>query len=133
MALGDACLVHQRHGGILLSLPISDPEQFGYHPRLVPSSLSRQAGLGNEATCASGIARPGDTFLLLTDAVAAWYLRRAQDMPEAVREFERLLEDDAHDSLELFVAAERAEKRMRNDDVAAVMVRTSAPVSTLTA
>ena len=133
VALGDACLIHKRDGGLLQSLPISDPEQFGYHPRLVPSAGSRLAGLGSEATCASGIARPGDTFLLLTDAIAAWYLRRTQDTPEAIREFERLLEDDAHDALASFVTAERGGKRLRNDDVAAVLVRTSAPTSPLTA
>ena len=127
VALGDACLVHKRDGAILESLPISDPEQFGYHPRLVPSARIRQAGLGSEATCASGMARPGDLFLLLTDAIAAWYLRRAQVAPEVISEFERLLEDDEHDALAALVTSERDGKRLRNDDVAAVLVRTSSP------
>lgn len=132
VALGDACLVHKQDGVVLQAMPISDPDQFGYHPRLVPSAPNRQAGLGDEATCATGMAKPGDTILLLTDAIAAWYLRSTHDSPESVQEFEQLLEAGARDPIVEFVTTEREAKRLRNDDVAAVLVRISVAANPMT-
>ena len=74
VALGDSCLVQMRDNAIVEALPISDPEAFGYHPTLIPSNRQRQQGLGEQITVSSGNAEHGDSFFLLTDAIAAWYL-----------------------------------------------------------
>ena len=76
IALGDSCLVHRREATILRAFPLSDPEAFGYHPNLIPStSSSRQQGIADQFIVAGGHAQLGDVFLLLSDAIAAWYLR----------------------------------------------------------
>jgi hypothetical protein len=129
VALGDACLVHKRNGCILESIPIGDPSAFGYHPKLVPSSIDRQHGLADQVICASGTARAGDRLLLLTDAIAAWYLRQSAESPELVQSFEQLLEANAFQELHELIAAERESKRLRNDDVAAVLAYPTRPTS----
>lgn len=131
VALGDACLVHKRDGCILQSIPIGDPSAFGYHPRLVPSAIERQRGLAEDVMCADGMVRPGDRLLLLTDAIAAWYLRQSAETPVLVQTFERLLEENALQELHDLIAAERGGKRLRNDDVAAVLVYLARPTSTV--
>jgi hypothetical protein len=123
VALGDACLVHRRGSDTLQALPLDDPDSFGFHPRLVPSSLAKQAGLANDMTFASGVALPGDVVLLLTDAIAAWYLRKCRVDPLTAHEFERVLEAGTETDVRGLLTNERDTKCLRNDDVAAVLVR----------
>lgn len=123
IALGDACLVHRRGASILSSMPLSTPDEFGYHPLLIPSSVARQTGLAANVTCAYGFADPGDTLVLLTDAVAAWYLRQFKEAPDRVSAFESAVVAGDEMNLREFITAERDAKRLRNDDVAGVLLR----------
>jgi hypothetical protein len=123
VALGDACLVYRNATEIISSLPIAAAEEFGYHPRLVPSAMASQAGLSAEVTRLEGHARIGDALLLLTDAIAAWYLAHFRSAPDLIAEFERSLVFGDVEEQRAFIAAERDAKRLRNDDVAAVLLR----------
>ena len=122
VALGDSCLVHRRGGEVLAALPLSTHEAFGSTPPLVPSSDAlREASLARLVE-AGGRAEPGDTFLLMTDALAAWYFEAgARRDPEAER-FDSLLAASENVSLSELVRRERAAARMRDDDVAAVRI-----------
>lgn len=125
IAMGDSCLIHRRSSEILRALPISDPEAFGYNPTLIPSNASKQDGIADSFIVAGGRAQPGDVFLLLTDAIAAWYLRTSTVDPPRTATLERLLEADDLSGLEELISSERAERRLRNDDVAIVRVSLS--------
>jgi hypothetical protein len=127
VALGDSCLLHVQDHAIVNALPISEPDAFGYHPTLIPSNLQRQQGIGEEFTVASGNAVPGDTFLLLTDAVAAWYLRMASNDPPRVYELAELLNESDLEGFTRFVERERADKSLRNDDVAVMRITINTP------
>jgi len=127
VALGDSCLVQVRGGAIVQALPISEPEAFGYHPTLIPSNVQRQQGIREQFTVAMGSAAHQDSFWLLTDAIAAWYLRMAAQDPSRIDELAQLL--DSHDTsgFERFVERERAEKSLRNDDVAVLRITIDEP------
>ena len=122
VALGDSCLVRVQNRAIVTALPISEPEDFGYHPTLIPSNVQRQRGIGEQFTIASGNVSRQDSFLLLTDAIAAWYLRMSSEDPVRIDEMAQLL--DANDSIgfERFVERERANKSLRNDDMAVLRI-----------
>lgn len=133
VALGDSCLLHIRDRAIVNALPISEPEAFGYHPTLIPSNPQRQQGIGEQFTVASGSAAQSDTFLLLTDAIAAWYLRMSSEDPPRVHELTALLDESDAEGFTGFVARERADKSLRNDDVAVMRITIDTPPSPITA
>jgi Protein phosphatase 2C len=130
VALGDSCLVHRRGGEQLAAFPLSSHESFNSSPPLVPSSEAmREAALARLVE-ESGEAGPGDTFLLMTDALSAWYFETSARRDPAAERFDSLLAASENNSLAELVRRERAAARMRDDDVAAVRVTLSDEGST---
>ncbi len=72
-AVGDASLFWVRDGALLGSFPVVAADQFGSAPLLVRSN----PGFKTLGVAAAGVCRPGDRFLLATDAVAARLLKSA--------------------------------------------------------
>lgn len=107
-AVGDCCLFHLRDEDVLLSWPLSDAEDFTHTPPLVSSRVSDEmpAILSRTGTWAAG-----DTFILATDALAAWLIATSPH---------RVLADEQGDRL---IRRARSE-RMRNDDVTALIITT---------
>jgi hypothetical protein len=64
--VGDASLFWVRDGKLHASFPVVAADQFGSAPLLIRSN----AGYKTLALIAAGVCRPGDRFLLATDAVA---------------------------------------------------------------
>ena len=100
-SIGDCCLFHLR-GETVQAWPTDDPEAYTNRPALIPSRGADRIPTPDTTT---GRWAPGDTFLLATDAVAAWLLRAG---PRSV------LEADA--SFEATVETARADATLRNDD-----------------
>lgn len=122
IALGDSCLIHTRGERMQSSFPISDPSEFGCHPILVPSNDARLDAAIDQLVIRDGRARVGDVFLLLTDAIAAWYLQALNTSPEIAREFDAHLAATNDHELEGLISRYRNTGRLRNDDVAAVRI-----------
>ena len=70
-AVGDATLFLVRSGQLQASFPVVAADQFGSAPLLIRSN----PGFKTLALIASGMCRPGDRFMLATDAVAARLLK----------------------------------------------------------
>jgi hypothetical protein len=122
LALGDSCLVQRRGGEMFATFPLSRSEEFGTTPPLVPSSEAlREAALARLVE-REGRAEPGDTFLLMTDALSAWYFDAAARRDPAAERFDSLLAASENGSLSDLVRRERAAARMKDDDVAVVRV-----------
>jgi hypothetical protein len=120
VAVGDSCLVQRRGEEVLAALPLSNHEAFNSTPPLVPSSGAlREASLARLVE-AEGRAEPGDTFLLMTDALSAWYFESRARRDPAAERFDSLLAASENSSLSELVRRERAAARMRDDDVAAI-------------
>ncbi|HEX8338264.1 MAG TPA: protein phosphatase 2C domain-containing protein [Pyrinomonadaceae bacterium] len=122
LALGDSCLVHRRGGQVLAAFPLDSHAAFTSTPSLVPSGEhSREAALARLVE-REGRAEPGDTFLLMTDALSAWYLEAAARRAPRAEEFDSLLAASENGPLSELVRRERAAARMKDDDVAVVRV-----------
>ena len=122
VALGDSCLIQKRGARIITALPLSDPNEFGNRPILVPSNIGAQEKAIENVTIDRGMVEPGDVFLLLTDAIAAWYLRNNAAEPARVTQLEEALSVGDQRSLEALIAHERAIQALRNDDVAILRI-----------
>lgn len=123
LAIGDSCFVHTRSDRVLSSFPISEPEQFGFRPVLLPSNVDEQAAIAETISEHEGTAEKGDTFYLFSDSVANWYLLGKKVNADFVEEFEQLLTHGSTSELDIFFDEQRADSQMRNDDIAAVHVR----------
>ena len=115
LAVGDACLFVLREGEVHTAMPLSDPAAFGNQPLLIGSRPAANACLRAQAAIvsASGAWQPGDTFLLMSDALAATFLMQAQSRSALqVLEFDRTAR-----GFRRWVRMLRAERLLRNDDV----------------
>jgi len=65
----------------------------------------------------SGCCEDGDVLLLLSDAVASWYLQRFEQNDLNPNE---LLQSKQHEQLNEYFDDQRLTGRMRNDDLAVV-------------
>ena len=117
-AVGDCCLFHLRDGQLLSSFPLTRAEEFGSAPPLLRSKLA--AGIP-EPVRAEGEARPGDLFVLATDAVAQALLAQALD-GEGPLDWDGLVQLETEAWREM-IATWRAEGRIVNDDATMLAVR----------
>ena len=109
VAVGDCCLFHLRGTELLASWPLTVPEAFGHTPNLIPSRHALPPG---HVLTRSGTWDRGDTFLLATDALAAWLLRTA---PSTALGLDT-------DSFERAVNEARDRGALRNDDVTLLII-----------
>lgn len=71
---------------------------------------------------AHGLALQGDRFLLMSDAIAAWFLTSLENNKDAISTFYQTL---VHDDLPGFtdlIAKERGSRSLKNDDIAVVLI-----------
>lgn len=90
---------------------------------LLPSKAERQAEVAGNVQVHDGTAEKGDSFYLLSDSVANWYLQGKRANAPSTSDFERLLSDGSTSELDILFDEQRATTSMRNDDIAAVHVR----------
>jgi hypothetical protein len=122
IALGDCCLVHQRGNTVRTAFPISNSEEFGSHPVLLPSLTSLQDKAFAELKLLEGTAEVGDEFILLSDSIAAWYLRNTEGSEHERNELLALLGKRDFDGLEQLVRTSQRSGVMRNDDVVVMRI-----------
>jgi hypothetical protein len=115
-AVGDASLFWVRDGKLVGTFPVVAADQFGSAPLLVRSN----PGHKTLALAAAGVCRPGDRFLLATDAVAARLFKSAANGPGPEWErFETIGEDEWRAELDTL----RKSNDMVNDDCTLLALR----------
>ncbi len=115
IALGDACLFHCRDGSLLKGLPLSDAASFNSAPLLVASDPALYKSSAHALVIDSGACQNKDVLLLLSDAVAAWYLEHSEQS-----DFSGVLESSDDEAIAAFFENERQAGRLKNDDIAVV-------------
>jgi hypothetical protein len=113
-AVGDSCVFHVRRNRLLQAFPRIHSGEFDNAPRLVGSR-----GSPPRRERARGSWRAGDRLLLMTDALAHWFLRRVEAGRRPWRPVERLHSeaDFAH-----WIEKHRDSSWLRNDDVTLLAV-----------
>jgi hypothetical protein len=121
--LGDSCLFQLTVDGAL-SGSIPDVSGIGPHcrPTLLPSKRALQDHALSGMLFGTGKASAGDVFLLLTDAIAAWYARTIADDRPLARRFDTALAGCRQAELEALIHGERARGTLHNDDVAVIRI-----------
>jgi hypothetical protein len=115
IAIGDSCLVHLRERRVLKCFPIDKEELFNNSPVLLSSMPGNEEKTLSHLQTIEGNWKSGDSFYLMTDAFACWFLHQLKDgrIPwqrlQTVGERSRLFGP--------WIDRLRAGKKIRNDDV----------------
>lgn len=118
IALGDSCLFQISAGSLATALPVISSAEFGVHPALFATRREMTEQSIGRLVIRRGTWRRGDKFLLLTDAIAAWFLREAE---RGGKPWDTLMVQDQQ-SFGPFVDELRTRGVMRNDDVTVVSI-----------
>ncbi len=73
-ALGDSCLFQVRDEALRVSFPIEAACELSSYPPLLPSRLADNEALRQSLAPNEGDWQPGDSFYVMTDALAGWFL-----------------------------------------------------------
>jgi len=116
VACGDACIFLVRDDALAAAFPIDAPDAFDDPPPLVPTA-ARLTSYALQTT--TGTAEVGDSFYLVTDALACWFLASIErgDKPWA-----RFNDVRTPADLEALVSSARDARALKNDDVTLMTV-----------
>ena len=126
LAIGDSCLFQVSRGDLVQALPFKQSTDFNARPPLLSTQRSINVQSIGQLVAEEGTWQDGDTFFLLTDAIAQWFLREFEQ-GAAPWDFLTSLDEQSFRS---FVQDTQAQRLMRKDDVTAVMVGIGVPLAT---
>jgi hypothetical protein len=122
LSVGDSCLFRLRGGKLVRSFPMANSADFGNQPELL-GSRGRPSDTPQGIRPGRGKWRPGDRFLLMTDALAEWMLRRNEQEQRPADDLDRLLaESSPQEAFAAWVEERRNGQGLRNDDVTLVVI-----------
>lgn len=119
-AVGDTCLFQIRHDRLVCSFPLQQPSEFTHAPVLITTNPGHNLRVCENLRMISGDCRPGDLFLLMTDALAKWFLQRVVAGEKPWKTLCALSDEAA---FRQFVVNEREAARIENDDTTMMRVR----------
>ncbi len=120
VALGDACVFQvSGEGELIAAFPVSASTDFGSRPPLLSSQPRHNATVLSKVVQSEGRWETRDQFYLLTDAIAAWFLRSAE---EGKTPWTVLDEFNDEEAFRDWVKEQRGFGLMRNDDVTVVRI-----------
>ncbi len=122
VALGDCCLFHEQAHELQCAFPIDDPADFSNSPILVPSNHQQYESVASQVAYRQGHWSPGAVLTLMSDAVAAWYLRERTAKSRKATLFSSFVTDRDVECLRDMISDERISRHMRNDDVAVMRI-----------
>lgn len=117
VAVGDTCLFQLRGEELMEAFPLERSAGFGNVPHLLCSNPSGRKRALSSASTREGEWEVGDTFCLMTDALACWFLGdcEAEHAPwSMLRGFGTT---DEPESFEGWIGRLRDQGHLRNDDV----------------
>jgi hypothetical protein len=120
VAVGDSCLFHIRQDRLLRAFPLTRSADFGSHPDLVRSRPPDRPSRRPKRRRARGTWEPHDRLLLMTDALAQWFLKQAEQGEQPWRSVE---ESKTDVDFGAWVEDLRDRGELRNDDVTLLTIR----------
>lgn len=117
LAVGDCCLFHTRGGRVKQAFPLTKSADFGNRPTLL---RSRGDSTRTPPEFGHGRWQTQDRFVLMTDALAQWFLARTEADADPLAEISELLTENI--AFADWIAERRAKSVLRNDDVTLIVV-----------
>ena len=121
IALGDCCFVHVREDRVRCAFPLESSAAFNARPALVPSRPAAGDGYAGAIARGPGSWAAGDTFYLMSDALACWFIGALERGERPWREIDRFARADRA-GFRSWVHALRA-TALKNDDVTLLRIR----------
>src|SRR5262245_1714524 len=123
LAVGDSCLFVVRAGKMLRAFPLERAEQFNNRPSLLSSNARANSGVWDDVVAVEGDLVSNDRLLLMTDALAQWFLLEAE---MGRRPWAALAKVTTPEQFSAFIDCLRAGGALRSDDVTLVSVEVAA-------
>ncbi len=122
LAVGDACLVQVRDEQVIVKFPIEHSSRFNTMPFLVASNPSYNAKLRENLVSRHGGIQPDDTFYLMTDALACWFMTADEQGCAPWRALRNLTTTSQRESFAELVDSLRARRELKNDDCTLIRI-----------
>jgi hypothetical protein len=122
LATGDCCLFVEESGGSTRSFPATDVEFFTNRPILIPTLHAKYEDMRLHTSRTRGRCATRSTLILMSDAIAAWYFRARHEAEASAGAAIANLRREDRAGLEQQITEERAAGRLRNDDVAILLI-----------
>jgi hypothetical protein len=123
LAVGDSCLFVVRAGKLAHAFPLERSEQFSQRPVLLSSVARANQNVWQDVRAEEGELRDKDQLLLMTDALAQWFLAEAE---LGRRPWAALQRTETPEAFQMFVHLLRGGGALRNDDVTLVRLEVAA-------
>jgi hypothetical protein len=121
LAVGDSCLFRLREGSLRAAFPVEESVAFDRNPELIGARPDAPAVVPQQA---HGESRVGDHYLMMTDALAQWFLRESESGNKPWAEVARVLDGPEPDAaFTAWVEGLRDLGGLHNDDVTLVSIR----------
>ncbi|MCY2987116.1 MAG: protein phosphatase 2C domain-containing protein [Planctomycetota bacterium] len=123
VAVGDCCVFQLRQGQLREKFPVKHSADFTVCPGLLGSRFCEIDVMRTKKNCIAGDWQEGDWFLLMTDALAQWFLRgfEAGTNPWGTL-YGLLTASVADDQFQAWIREIRIQGAIRNDDVTLLAV-----------
>jgi hypothetical protein len=116
VALGDSCLFHMRGDEILVRFPLDSSTAFDCRPFLLGSIDGGTELLAEKTLRMEGCWIAGDTFYLMTDALACWFLREIEAGNKPIDALRQYADASEPARFSTWIESLRDEGGIRNDD-----------------
>lgn len=124
IAVGDSCLFQVRGSELVAAFPIERSADFNNTPDLLHSNVSAYGSNGPNEKQHTGTWQDGDRFLLMTDALAAWFLHCEEQREKPWETIAERLDPiaEANDRFREWVTELWEQHALHNDDVTLIVV-----------
>ncbi len=120
-AIGDSCVFQIRDSRLIAKFPIQSSNQFTNSPLLLSSIATEVSSPLQSLSTMCDSWKKGDTFYLMTDAIACWFLTETENGRVPARELQNLSSGKSG-HFQPWLNGLRDSKVVRNDDVTILRV-----------
>lgn len=123
IAIGDSCLIQMRKEQVVTGFPLSDSASFSNRVTLLSSNPTNNQDVPSVVRETGGTWNPGDTFFLMTDAVAAWFFKQVECKGHPWIDLRSIGGEGMVTSFSEWIDELRASCEMKNDDVTVLRIQ----------
>jgi len=122
VAIGDSCLFQIRDNALIQAFPMQESKHFGNSPDLLSSNTARNRRIWDRVLFLDGEWQARDVFILVTDALAAWFLKTYEQNGRPWEDLAPFLADEKPSGDFVEWVENKRLSTMRNDDVTLAMI-----------